>query len=88
LAGVVADLPAASQIKKPLFKPDGIHGDTSHFVTAYQKLKDAGWWTPEHLELLAEFMMTATTAWVDWDEMRGNMARYRTLRAYYESLLG
>ena len=88
LAPVVANLPASAALKKPLFNSDGIHGDTTAFVTAYQKLKDAGWWTPANLELLAQFMVTATNEWAEWEEMRGNMARYVTLETYYEALLG
>jgi len=58
-------------------------------VAAYSKLAAGNWWTnPANLDNLADFMLVATSVqWRDWEELRGNMARFAKLRAYYDALL-
>jgi len=65
-----------------------IIGDTTVHVGAYQKLEGAGWWTQANLDNLADFMLVATLAqWGGFAELRGNMARFAKLHAYYDALL-
>src|SRR3954468_3450101 len=89
LAPFAADplFPKSSDLKSPVFNTAAVTGDTSGHLKAYQKLADAGWWTPTNVDNLADFMLVAKSDhWQGWDDLRGNMARYRKLGAYYEAL--
>ena len=80
--------PKSAGLKTPNFRTPLVTGDTSGHLRAYQKLAAGGWWTTANLEALADFMLTATsTQWHGWDDLRGNIARYQKLRAYYDALL-
>lgn len=83
-----ATFPKSSGLKSLDFKTPVVGGDTSGHLAAYQKLADGGWWNATNLDNLADFILAAKAGqWVGWDDLRGNMARYQKLRAYYEALL-
>lgn len=90
LAPYVADplFPKSADLKDLDFKTPAVVGDTTGHVAGYQKLLAGGWFNPANLEMLADFMLVATSAqWAGWAELRGNMARYLKLLKYYEKLL-
>jgi hypothetical protein len=91
LAPYTADptFPTSAALKSLNFDTQPLTGDTSVHVAAYSKLAAGNWWTnPANLDNLADFMLVATSVqWRDWEELRGNMARFAKLRAYYDALL-
>jgi len=91
LAACVADpsFPKSSGLKDLKFDPGVITGDTSGHAAGLKVLNDNAWWNPANLDALADFMLVAGSPapWGGWAELRGNMARYAKLRAYYEALL-
>jgi hypothetical protein len=90
LASYAADasFPKSADLGSLDFTTPAVSGDASGHLTAYQKLSDGGWWTTANVDSLADFILVATPAqWQGWDDLRGNMARYEKLRAYYDALL-
>jgi hypothetical protein len=91
LASCVADpsFPRSADLAELNFEEPAIRGDTSGHAAGFKVLKDKGWWDPANLDSLADFILLAGSPapWRGWEKLRGNMARYVKLRAYYEALL-
>lgn len=81
--------PKSAALKPLDFKKPAAARDPSVHLAAYGKLDAGGWWTAANLDNLADFILIAATPapWEGWEELRGNMARYAKLRAFYDALL-
>jgi hypothetical protein len=90
LAPFAADplFPRSSDLKRVEFKTPAVTGDASGHLAGYRQLQAAGWWNATNLDNLADWVLIASdTQWQGWEDLRGNVARYRKLRAYYDALL-